>query len=197
LSSVMWKAENIVLTQKFLVRLGSKFPDSIPLQVMIGHSSALRGTHKLALASYLQVYKHIKETIKKPNEIITVNDKEVWEYPPYFAKLLEMLCLCIGVAYIHLSINRRAADRQLLVLQGYTFMHEYYRLSGESEEASFNMGRAYHQLGLYQYAIFYYEKILRSSGDFVQEAAYNLAHIYKKSGNTALARQIIQENIVI
>lgn len=85
------------------------------------------------------------------------------------------------------------------------------------QEAMYNIGRAYHHVGLVSLAAIYYQRVLdthendypipklpnenpdlvenRKPGycDLRREAAYNLHLIYKKSGAFDLARQILKD----
>ena len=73
-------------------------------------------------------------------------------------------------------------------------------------EAEYNLGRAFHQLGLVHLAIPCYERALSTldgavgiSGamDVRLEAAFNLAQLYRCSGGAALAREISRKYLVI
>jgi general transcription factor 3C polypeptide 3 (transcription factor C subunit 4) len=92
-----------------------------------------------------------------------------------------------------------------------------------AQEASFNMGRAYHQLNLLHLAVPYYEQTLRlavahdkaaaraarggaaaagaSSGAIAgleREAAYNLFLIYRsQKGSQRLAREILRQHLTV
>ncbi|XP_065641144.1 general transcription factor 3C polypeptide 3-like [Hydra vulgaris] len=83
-------------------------------------------------------------------------------------------------------------------------MFQYMSLRKENQESHYNMGRAFHQIGLVHFATFYYNKALefpmhneKESNkaeyhpfiDLHREAACNLAMIYKASGNIELAKK--------
>jgi hypothetical protein len=73
------------------------------------------------------------------------------------------------------------------------------------QEASFNLARGLHQLGLLYLAARVYETCLGFSGgnvgnpslDLRFEAAHNLALIYRASGADALARRVLREHAVM
>jgi general transcription factor 3C polypeptide 3 (transcription factor C subunit 4) len=77
------------------------------------------------------------------------------------------------------------------------------RLRNGDEEASYNVARAFHQLGLYHLAIPYYEKVLQSNNEnsssksLVREAAYNLTLIYRASESYSLVREIVRKYLTI
>lgn len=61
-------------------------------------------------------------------------------------------------------------------------------------EACYNIGRAFHQLGIIDLALKYYLKIISNNNqnnNFKKEAAYNISLIYKSSGTEILSKQIL------
>jgi len=125
-----------------------------------------------------------------------------------------MINLSIGLAYIHHALKRQSENRQYGVLQGMTFLLQYYNSRKqadrieERQEAHFNMARVHHMLGLVHLAVPYYLKVLHGKEDGVEgkyserddlafNAAYNLQTIYVIAGNKELAKQITQEWLVI
>lgn len=106
----------------------------------------------------------------------------------------------IGLAYVHYALKRQAENRQHLILQGMTFLFVYYESRVESPhieerlEAHYNIGRAYHMLGLSHLAIPYYSLVLKEASDhkgpvgedLVSDALYNLQSIYSMAGNSAM-----------
>ena len=100
-------------------------------------------------------------------------------------------------------------------MQGLAFLLEYYDSRRQSsshsqkQEAEFNVGHAYHILGLTHLAIPYYERCLDMSPDvqaesmsykgedFVQEAAVALQGFWAASGNTEKAREVTERWLVI
>ncbi|CAA20753.1 transcription factor TFIIIC complex subunit Sfc4 [Schizosaccharomyces pombe] len=127
--------------------------------------------------------------------------------------------LSLGLAYLHRAMQRLSDNRHYQILQGFTFLYRYYDLRvneglGEKQEALYNLGKAYHFIGLEHYAVKYYEAVLglspMSQGDkmtssestvsttydFGFEAAYNLRLIYICSGNIKLAFQISSKYLI-
>ncbi|KAJ5038259.1 uncharacterized protein L3040_007126 [Drepanopeziza brunnea f. sp. 'multigermtubi'] len=113
--------------------------------------------------------------------------------------------LMIGLSYIADCLKRQTENRLYSILQGTTFMHTYYASRKtsphleERQEAHYNMGRAYHMLGLPHLAIPYYQQVLdevvdgaarMGRDDLVTDTAYNLQTMYANAGNLEMARQI-------
>ncbi|KAK4695196.1 hypothetical protein P7C71_g2514, partial [Lecanoromycetidae sp. Uapishka_2] len=100
-------------------------------------------------------------------------------------------------------------------MQGFAFLLEYYdsrqhsNSSSEKQEAEFNVGHAYHLLGLTHLAIPYYERCLNLSPavqtektnlrgeDFAPEAAFALQGFWAASGNMRKAREITERFLVV
>jgi general transcription factor 3C polypeptide 3 (transcription factor C subunit 4) len=128
-----------------------------------------------------------------------------------------LLEFSIGLAYLHRAMQRQADNRHILILQGMTFIFQYYRSYYEHshsypdegaamrQQAEYNVGRAFHQLGLTTYAIWYYEKVIKISGemgglgvrDLVYEGVHNLCLIYAMAGNMAAAKVTMEKYLVI
>lgn len=74
----------------------------------------------------------------------------------------------------------------------------------EVQEVHYNIGRAFHGLGLFSLAAHHYTKVLEEfpttedfEYDLRYQAAYNLQAIYTVSGNFKLARDIADQYLVI
>jgi general transcription factor 3C polypeptide 3 (transcription factor C subunit 4) len=131
------KARNLLPSSKFAVRLLAKYPTSVPLMVLVAHNCSMSGSYRLALGEYFRAYRSM------PDEPI--------------------ICLCIGINYLNLVMNRRTANRHLLVMQAFTFLYKYYKLRNGDQEANFNLARAYHQIGVNYLAVIYYNRVLELS----------------------------------
>lgn len=107
------------------------------------------------------------------------------------------LNLCIGLAYIQNSLKRQAANRHWGILQGLSFLNRYYviRTTGSlpkahqskgrspidivesprkvpalhKQEATYNLARAYHLLGLTNHAVKGYERCLALAPTVTEE----------------------------
>ena len=86
--------------------------------------------------------------------------------------------------------------------------------AAQDQERNYNLGRAFHAIGLVHLAVPYYERVLayyggsdhgseagtdapRGGCGLRREAAHNLVHIYRASGSIALARQIMRAHLTI
>ncbi|CEP19103.1 hypothetical protein [Parasitella parasitica] len=68
--------------------------------------------------------------------------------------------LCLGLALLHMAIQRKSDNRHLQIMQGMMFVFEYAKLANHNQEAEYNIGRAFHLLGLTHLAVPHYEKVL-------------------------------------
>lgn len=122
-----------------------------------------------------------------------------------------MVNLLTGLAHVHRSMQRSSTNRHVELLQGLKYLMEYLELrtdekkfgACERQEAYYNVGRAYHLIGLYTIAVDYYNKVLTEfdeldgESDMKRHAAYNLIHIYNISGNTKLSNLIMERYLTI
>lgn len=177
---------------RFLHRLRDKHKDCIPPILISGHQFTLINQHQAAAKEYLEAYKLLPDS--------------------------PLVNLCVGTALINLALDIRLHNKHLCILQGLAFLYNNLRLCGESQEALYNIARAYHHVGLVSLAASYYEKVIvtpekdypipkvlyenpdlaeiRMPGycNIKREAAYNLHLIYKSSGALDLARQVLRDH---
>lgn len=168
---------------RYILRLLIKNPDEFPLVMYSGHNALVSGSYRFAIGEYVRAFR------QKPDD-------------PFIS-------LCLGLQYIHLACQRFPRNRHSCVVQGVVFLFQYLGLRGECQEAFYNIGRAFHQLGLLQFAIHYYNKALefplheasKTTGDKTvkfsekhdlhREAAFNLSLIYRASGNEVVAKELL------
>ncbi|KAJ8065552.1 hypothetical protein OCU04_006231 [Sclerotinia nivalis] len=118
--------------------------------------------------------------------------------------------LNIGLAYVHHSLKRQADNRQFMILQGLTFLFDYYNSRKQSavveerQEAHYNLARVYHMLGVSHLAIKYYLRVLgetkdreSSREDITIDTAHNLKILCMITGNRKLANVIARQWLVI
>ncbi|KAL6286909.1 hypothetical protein ACE6H2_011299 [Prunus campanulata] len=129
-----------------------------------------------------------------------------------------LINLCVGTALINLALGHRLQNRHQCVAQGLAFLYKNLQLCEFSQEAFFNIARAYHHVGLVTLAAWHYDKVLAMHVqdcpipklphekpesvenllpgycDLRREAAFNLHLIYKKSGAVDLARQVLRDH---
>ncbi|QLG70167.1 hypothetical protein HG535_0A01060 [Zygotorulaspora mrakii] len=116
-----------------------------------------------------------------------------------------MVNLLMGLSHLHRSMQRLTANRHFQILHGLRYLFKYYkiRISSytdlESQEADYNIGRAFHLLGLLSLAVQYYNKVLNDYEDekLKKHAAYNSIIIYQESGNTRLANHLMEKYLSI
>lgn len=120
--------------------------------------------------------------------------------------------LNLGIAYLHRAMQRQVDNRNVSVVEAFSFLHKYYRLRKESgdlaglQEAEYNLGRAYHTVSLYHLAIPRYRRVLAMSdagfegqetNDFVYDAAYNLVLIMMMSGHAPQAAALTERYLTL
>eukprot|EP00899_Mesostigma_viride_P008670 jgi/Mesvir1/17804/Mv26536-RA.1 len=139
-----------------------------------------------------------------------VPDAATWRQP--------LVPLFLAVMYLSAAMSRGVRNRHREVLQAFAFFYRYEELRGPCQEVWYNLGRAYHQLGLVHLAVPYYERVLSTDihtpaqvrarspqaiaeeeelYDIRREAAHNLSLIYVESGAVNLARHIVDKFIVV
>jgi general transcription factor 3C polypeptide 3 (transcription factor C subunit 4) len=95
-------------------------------------------------------------------------------------------------------MQRKASDRHEHVACAFYFFLQYQTLCASNLESYYNLGRAFHHIGLYHLAIDYYEKGLEIGStnektNLTHEIAYNLSLIYCQSGSYLLARELLRK----
>ncbi|XP_037070809.1 general transcription factor 3C polypeptide 3-like [Pollicipes pollicipes] len=177
LNLVTMRAEDI-RHARFLMRLTHRLPELVALSLLNGHNCLMSGTYKYALVEYVSAYK------LEPRD--------------------PLIALLVGVTFIHLAAQKFTIRKHSLVVQAQAFLGQYVTLRGETQESFYNMGRGMHELGLLPNAVHYYQRALKlepqggdASLDLRREIAFNLALIYRASGNTTLARQLTHRYCVI
>ncbi|KAJ6827778.1 general transcription factor 3C polypeptide 3 [Iris pallida] len=176
---------------KFLHRSQMTLEGCVPPILISGHQFTLISQHQAAAKDYLQAYR-----LQPENPLVN---------------------LCVGTALINLALGFRLQNKNQCVVQGFAFLYNYLRICDNSQEALYNVARAYHHVGLITLAATYYEKVLSKQEkdcplpklpyedssvpesqtpgycNLHREAAHNLHLIYKKSGAVDLARQILKK----
>jgi len=160
------------LNHKQLVRQLLRHPESVPMTVLVGHHCAVAGSFRLALGEYYRAFRAMPED--------------------------PLISMCIGVTLLRMAMQKLTPNRHKAVLEAMAFLQQYVRLRGVPVESDYNIGRAYHQLGLVHLAIPRYQKVLNASGKVVnlkREAALNLSSIYRHGGANGLAAQMLRDYV--
>lgn len=131
-----------------------------------------------------------------------------------------MMNLSLGLTYIALALKRQSANRQFHIQQAWFFIRVYHeaRLKSDKailrQEAEFNVGMAYHTLGIFHQALSAYEKAISLSDevcsqaleigtpvaeieDFSMDAALAIRSIQLVSGATEAAHKTTQQYLVL
>ncbi|CAI6005745.1 unnamed protein product, partial [Closterium sp. NIES-64] len=122
---------------KFLQQMRMRHPVCVAAMLVSGHHHALRGHMQGACREYLRAHR-------------------LHPHDP-------LICLCCGVALLNLSLGSRLRDRSQCVLQGMALLQQYAQLSGDTQEVHFNLGRAFHHVGLLHLAVDHYKRVLSSA----------------------------------
>ncbi|ESQ35030.1 hypothetical protein EUTSA_v10006758mg [Eutrema salsugineum] len=177
---------------KFMHHLRSKYRDCVPPILIAGHHFTVTSRHQDAAREYLEAYKLMPDS--------------------------PLINLCVGAALINLALGFRLKNRHECLAQGFAFLYNNLRICSNSQEALYNVARAYQHVGLVTLAASYYEKVLAVyekeyqmpklpnedpnvaeerkpvNCDLRKEAAHNLHLIYKHSGAFDLARQVLKDH---
>lgn len=176
---------------KFLRYMRNKHKRCVPPIVISAHQFTMLSHHQDAAREYLEAYKLMPEC--------------------------PLINLCAGTALINLTLGFRLQNKHQCLAQGLAFLYNNLQLTENSQEALYNIARAYHHVGLVSLAASYYEKVLAACEkdypipkllnensemenmkpgycDLRREAAYNLHLIYKNSGAFDLARQVLKNH---
>ncbi|XP_015792228.1 general transcription factor 3C polypeptide 3 [Tetranychus urticae] len=169
---------------RFCLRHFIKFPDITALAYFNGHNALISGSYKHALGEYVNIH---KENPKDPFAI-----------------------LCIAIGFLHLACQKFTSNRHSAFNQMCAFLNLYLEARGECQESLYNIGRAFHQLGLFNEAVHFYERALnciseidsdsdvdKARFNLNREISFNLSLIYRNSGSPALARRYLIKYFVV
>jgi general transcription factor 3C polypeptide 3 (transcription factor C subunit 4) len=124
-----------------------------------------------------------------------------------------MVNLSLGLAYVHHGLKRQSANRQYLILQGQVFISKYAEQIAHLEDGSslsevyYNLGRAFHLLGMTSIALKYYslatDEVTKNLSDegkgsdiYLSSKANEVISLLSVS-NQDKALQVIKESIVL
>ena len=120
-----------------------------------------------------------------------------------------MVPLLLAITYAHLAQQKNVDKKHSLITQSLAFATTYseMREPEAKQEVHYNFGRLYQQFGINHLAVDHYNKALQFTNSLIKanekylclrrEIAFNLHVIYKASGNFALARKCLYDNIEI
>lgn len=189
LNNKCWNTYNVMIQRsddvrhnRFLMRLLTRCQLDPYINILHANNCLVAGTYKYALSEYISLYRYKED--------------------PLFAFL-------IAVTLFQIATQKFSVKKDYLVAQGLGFFSVYKKLRGPDglHEVEFNIGRAYHQIGMLHLAIEQYKKVLSlkpplaekypSVLDLKREAAFNLHLIYKASGANEIAKMYLYKYIVV
>lgn len=183
-----WNFFNLMLIRaddsrhnRFLMRLLTRNQSHTALANLHANNCLVAGTYKYALSEYTSVY-------QKENSAL--------------------MAFLVGVTLCQMACQKFSAKKHSLVAQAIAYFWKYRELRGHDglQEVHYNLGRAFHQLGLLPPAVFHYKKAIEFSSPFLEqhdicnlkkEAAFNLHLIYMASGAIDLARMYLENYIEV
>ncbi|XP_076755883.1 general transcription factor 3C polypeptide 3 isoform X1 [Xylocopa sonorina] len=185
-----WNLLNIIVQRaedsrhnRFIMRLLGREDVFSYLNIMHVNNCLISGTYKYALNDYISLFKVVPSAL---------------------------LALLISVTLMQMACQKLSVKKNQLIIQAIAFLKKYSQLRGEDgeQEAYYNMGRAFHQIGLLPAAVHFYKLVLeKDPGDLIRknsylldlkkEAAFNLHLIYLQSENYLLARMYLENYITI
>lgn len=185
-----WNLLNIIVQRaedsrhnRFIMRLLGREDVFSYLNIMHANNCLISGTYKYALHDYISLFKVVPSAL---------------------------LALLIGVTLIQMACQKLSVKKNQLVIQAVAFLKKYSQLRGEDgkQETYYNMGRAFHQIGLLPAAVHFYKLVLEEDPgelvkknplllDLKREAAFNLHLIYLQSENHLLARMYLENYITV
>ncbi|CAF9918366.1 MAG: hypothetical protein GOMPHAMPRED_001501 [Gomphillus americanus] len=131
-----------------------------------------------------------------------------------------LINLSLALAYIHHALTRQSLNRHQIIMQGLVFLFQYHdrriqsNVIAEQQEATYNVARTFHLLGLPHLAIPRYEKVLQlaeklraeqngadeddeNHEDFAVDAAFALQGLYALGGNMRRAKEVVDRWMVL
>eukprot|EP00397_Hematodinium_sp_SG-2012_P004371 GEMP01004382.1.p1 GENE.GEMP01004382.1~~GEMP01004382.1.p1 ORF type:complete len:908 (+),score=172.24 GEMP01004382.1:56-2779(+) len=162
---------------KWAVRLLLAHPKCLSLILLTGHLCIISGQYRTSAEEYERAYRLVP----------------THPMPP----------LCAAAAHVSLSMSRAITNRHAWVAKAIVYLRLYASLrQGEylQAEVAYNEGRLFHQIGILQTAATRYRAALKLLDTYPdrcdinalrRSVIFNLAHIYRSSGNIRMARKLI------
>lgn len=186
----LWHLFNLIITKsddcrhnRFIMRQLARNCDHPALAILHGNNCLVSGTYKYAMHEYSTIFRR--------------------EQKP-------LMALLVGLTYLQMAAQKFTSKKHQLVVQATALLAQYKELRGPEglQEVHYNLGRAFHHLGLFTPAIFHYKLVLEMKDtpltkerpdvfDLSKEAAFNLHLIYVHSENHDLARMYLDKYVVI
>jgi general transcription factor 3C polypeptide 3 (transcription factor C subunit 4) len=109
-----------------------------------------------------------------------------------------MVNFCAGLGYIHHALKRQSSNRQYHIAQGLALVFQYYHTrqhDGDDisqQEASYDVARTFHLLGLHHLALRYYQQVSLGADTNVN-SLYNMYVASMTSGDLCLAKALMKD----
>nr|CAD7260817.1 unnamed protein product [Timema shepardi] len=146
-----WNIFNLIIQRaddvrhnRFIMRLLFRNPNHQALSILHANNCLVSGTYKYALSEYVAAFSR--------------------EEGP-------MLAFLVAVTLFQMACQKFSAKKHSLVNQGLAFMWKYQQLRGKEgfQESCYNIGRAFHQLGLLPAAIHQYKQALEFTCPLIEK----------------------------
>ena len=105
---------------------------------------------------------------------------------------------CLAIALLHRSMSRRVENKQFHLIRAFSFLFHNAAAANKQTatypESLYNLGRAFHFVGMLSHAVHYYQQALehlQSIGNLRFRIGYNLHLIFLKAGNFHLAKKML------
>lgn len=164
--------------KRFCMRAWKENPDNVNVMLINGHIALFSGRYKHALGIYLLLYQM----------------QSNYRYDSFH----------VAVCYLHLICQSHTLDKCSLFTQMVAFLSDYIQKVGKCQESYYNVGRAFHQLGFYRYAVELYTialhtplKVHDERFDLSPEIAFNLSQIYRHCNEHTKANQLLVQYCTI
>jgi len=174
----------LMSTRKFLHRIMVVQEKKVyPLQSMFAHGDIASSNFRPALNYYIEL---LEEEPENPE-----------------------LHLIVGICYCHILTQKTCGNKHTYVAQAFALLAKYCQLRNNRQESLYNIGRAFHQIGLNHFAVHVYEDALEcgpptvvdavceDSFDLRHEIAFNLSLVYRQSGNHVMANYVLFKHNVV
>ncbi|GMM27820.1 transcription factor TFIIIC subunit [Martiniozyma asiatica (nom. inval.)] len=208
-------------SQKFLLRQIKAF-DSIREAPLKNHTSHTLGKAAITKTNVSTETPHFFTNYVYASYLFT--NRSYYSAIVYLIKLYKHfddnpeLLFLLALSNLYRSVQRKTLNTSFQILQGFTYLQEWMqakekaakgkgrKLDGyDHMENYYNIGRAFHMLGLDHLAVSLYEKCLQvgenmqvdKRWDLRKEAAHNLICIYSGSGNWEESEKLMEKYLVI
>jgi len=115
-----------------------------------GHILSCAGRHTGAMskcASLWHKYIYIFPHRQTKNKYLSLFLLDAYMHAYRLCPESPLINFSLGRALITRAMQRSSSNRHLQIVQGFSLLFQYYKLKGKSQDAMYNLGRAFHQIG--------------------------------------------------